>query len=106
MLNWIPALFLLLMHGAAVPEGTVRDTRLPLDAVAIVQAAQSRAHGPGLAATFRLIVRYAAQAEAAAAPAAKALLPVATRPTSGVDQALPEDAFITSSRSRDGPSLV
>lgn len=106
MLNWIPALFLLLMHGAAAPEGGARDARLPLGAVAVVQAAQARAQGPGLAATLRMIARYAAQVEPTAPQPidVEPVQPVST--PQPVDQALPEDVFFPSSRTRDGPSVV
>ena len=107
MLNWIPALFLLLMHGAATPESMVRDPRLPAGTVAFAQAAiHGKTQGPSLAAALRMIVRYATQAQeddvlpavvdtASAQP---------TRPEA--DQNLPEDVLLTSSRTRDGPSVV
>jgi len=106
MLNWIPALFLLLMHGAAAPEGGARDARLPLGAVAVVQAAQARAQGPGLAATLRMIARYAALVETAPEQPLVAEPPQVASTLESVDQVLPEDVFFPSSRTRDGPSVV
>lgn len=108
MLNWIPALFLLLMHGAVATEGAARDTRLPLGAVAFVQsAARPNAKGAALSATLRTIARYGALAdEHQARPAGEALRKPCSAPVRPMVAALPRDPAMPSSRTRDGPSVV
>lgn len=108
MLNWFPALLLLLMHGAAAPDGVVRDARLPFGTAAFVQsAARHDPNGRALSATLRLIAQYAARVEqplSAPVSCPDALsYPALTHPS---DETLPCAAPKASDRTRDGPSIV
>ncbi|MBS1709567.1 MAG: hypothetical protein JSS65_12710 [Armatimonadetes bacterium] len=106
MLNWIPALFLLLMHGAVAPDGAARDARLPSGAAAFVQSvSRPNAKGAQLAATLRMIVRYAAQADRETVGEVLGH-PVLAACSPGSDEPLRTSPVVDSSRTRDGPSVV